>query len=69
MTRMRVDAVCLVVLGAVGISRPINENERFVALGEGWQNYIGGDVSKVHLLEFIRNEGLSGHPNPAIRGH
>ena len=52
-----VEAVALVMLGAVGIARPEHQHERLVARLEHRQHHLGGDVGEIGLLRDIGDRG------------
>src|SRR6266481_160265 len=55
-----VETVALGMLCAVGITRPVDQHERFVAGLENRQHDLGGDVNEVGLLLNIGDGGAGG---------
>ncbi len=54
------EAVAFVVLGAVGVARPEEEDEGFVLGGEGGEDELGGDVGKPLDLGEVGGAGAGG---------
>ena len=50
-------AVALIMLRAIGVARPIDENEGLVALLEQWQRRLGRDFDEIILLLDIGGQG------------